>query len=126
MNLNALKPETFSTDKLDYFFKPDEVEEGDLFRELQQEYTDMRRVDYCVDEECKLPLSFTKIKNVEQGIEWYKLYHPELCDDIIEMISKYQFGNLPVKHTRHTYNKKKKKQEGITITNKLTTLNFDD
>ena len=54
MNLNALKPETFSTDKLDYFFKPDEVEEGDLFRELQQEYTDMRRVDYCVDEECKL------------------------------------------------------------------------
>jgi len=112
--------------KLDYFFTETDPEtEDELFRIVNQQYTDLRKVDYYVDEDCKIPISFTQIQNVEQGILWYEYYHPEIPDDIIPMLARFQFGNLPPKHTRHT---KKKKQitNILTFENKSTTINFND
>lgn len=114
------------TDKLDYFFKSSDVSEEDMIVEINQEYTPLNKVDYFVDKDCKIPMSFSQIRDVEEGIRWYSYYHPELPPDIIPMLSKYQFGNLPIKHNRHSRNKKTIKNTGITISNELITLNFDD
>jgi len=115
----------FNPEKADFIFA-DIVDEPELIKLVNQQYTDLRKVDYFVDEDCKLPMSFTQIKTVEQGIEWYSYYHPEINDDIIPMLARHQFGNLPKKHTRHSKNKKRVKNSGISISREITTLNFED
>jgi len=115
----------FDPEKANYLFCDKEFED-ELLDMVNQQYTDLKKVDYFVDEECKLPMSFTQIKTVEEGIEWYKYYHPEISDDIIPMLARHQFGNMPKKHTRHSKNRKRNKNTGITITRELTTLNFED
>tara|TARA_B110000503_G_C7039422_1_gene367565 strand:+ start:369 stop:752 length:384 start_codon:yes stop_codon:yes gene_type:complete len=117
--------------KCDYFIvkndaETDRVIDFELSRVVGQEYTDLEKVDYRVNaiigEEPKLPLSFSRLQTVEDAIVWYSSHHPELNDDIIEMISKSQFGNLPIKNAR---------QKGLSIDTKFgvevkqTTINFD-
>jgi len=71
-----------------------------------------------------LPISFARISNVEEGIEWYKRNNPKLLDDIIPMLARHQFGDMPIKHTRHSKNKKKKKDNTLTITKGDIILEF--
>lgn len=130
--INPFIHEKFNPDKLDFnFIDIKDKSEEDLL-EIEhalllanaQEYTDLRKVDYCVDADCKLPMSFTRIQTVDEAIEWYSYYHPELCDDIIPMLARHQFGNLPKKHTRHNMSKRKPKPF-LTIKNEPITLTFD-
>lgn len=131
-SINPLKPEKFDVDRLDFNFidisdkneeELDEIEES-LLLVNTQEYTELRNVDYFIDEDCKLPMSFARISNVEEGIEWYSYYHPELPDDIIPMLARHQFGKLPKKHTRHSTARRQPKPS-LTIKNEPITLTFD-
>lgn len=116
---------SYDPERADYFFC-DVLDEPELIKMVNQEYTDLRKVDYFVDKDCKLPMSFTQIQNVEQGIEWYSYYHPEINDDIIPMLARHQFGEMPKKHTRHSKNKKRVKEKGLNIVREKTTISFEN
>ena len=90
-------------DKVDYFYTPEENREEfeiEAFKEMAQEYTPLKMVDYAFDKEAKVPLSFSQIRNVAQGTAWYEYYHPELLPEICEALARYQFGNIPKKNKR--------------------------
>ena len=106
MSINRLIGNTtFNAERADYIFA-DILDEPELIKMVNQEYTDLRKVDYFVDEDCKLPMSFTQIQNVD----------------------RHQFGDLPKKHTRHSKNNRinKVKNNGINIKREVRTLNFED
>lgn len=65
--------------------------EKEYIEELKQEYTPVDKVDYGVGEQGP-PLSFTQIKTVEEGEEWYRSHHPEFPDDILKIMARHQFG----------------------------------
>tara|TARA_R110000796_G_scaffold78511_1_gene175064 strand:- start:316 stop:690 length:375 start_codon:yes stop_codon:yes gene_type:complete len=98
----------------------------DLYKEANQEYTPIEKVDYYIDGDVnttpKMPLSFSKIKTIEQGIEFYSRNHPELNDDIIVMIARSQFGNLPIKNARISKGKENNK---LKVEPKETTIFFN-
>jgi hypothetical protein len=66
--------------------------EHQLLKEMAQEYTPLDCVDYFVDANGKVPLSFVQIKTVEEGYEWYQRHHPELLDDLVWAMARHQFG----------------------------------
>ena len=105
-----------------------EKAEMELFNEATQEYTDLDMVDYFIDGNAdkdidpKLPLSFSRCNSVDDGIEYYTGKHPELCDDIIAMISRSQFGNLPIKNARQ---KKIKEDDKFNVETRKIKISFD-
>tara|TARA_R110002126_G_scaffold123407_2_gene265392 strand:+ start:165 stop:542 length:378 start_codon:yes stop_codon:yes gene_type:complete len=112
-----------------YLIKPPEeigTNETDIYQYANQKYISREFVDYFIDGDVdtrpKIPLSFSKIRSVEQAIEFYTEKHPELCDDIIEMIARNQFGNLPIKNARQ---KKIDDDNKVSFTKTQTTINFD-
>jgi hypothetical protein len=66
--------------------------EHQLLKEMAQEYTPLDCVDYFVDANGKVPMSFAQIKTVEEGYEWYQRHHPELLDDLVWAMARHQFG----------------------------------
>jgi hypothetical protein len=106
--------------------KLNENNDIDLFKEAAQEYTDLDKVDYFIDGDPdtipKLPLSFSRCRTIEDGIEYYTRKHPELCDDIIAMISRSQFGNLPFKNARQ---RRIREDDKLIIEQKPVKLSFD-
>tara|TARA_R110001606_G_scaffold397557_2_gene574414 strand:+ start:1029 stop:1655 length:627 start_codon:yes stop_codon:yes gene_type:complete len=46
-----------------------------------------------------LPLSFCNIKTIEEGIKWYATHFPLIPDDLLPIMSRYNFGNTLNKHT---------------------------
>ena len=102
--------------------------EEQLFLETNQEYTDIDNVDYFIDGDVdkdidpKLPLSFSRCRTVDDGIAYYSRKHPELCDDIISMISRSQFGNLPIKNAKQ---RKIKDTDKFIVEQKKIKISFD-
>ena len=61
-----------------------------------------------------LPLSFLQIQegDIESGIEWYKSHYPKIPDELIEIMARYNFGDLKYatrKSIRNDAKKMKKK-----------------
>lgn len=64
-----------------------------------------------------LPLSFLQIRqgDIESGIQWYKSHYPKVPDELIEIMARYNFGDLKYatrKSIRNDFKKQKKK--GLT------------
>ena len=43
-----------------------------------------------------LPASFLQIKegDVDKGIDWYRKHYPKIPDELIEIMARYNFGDL--------------------------------
>lgn len=66
-----------------------------------------------------LPASFLQIKegDVKAGIEWYRSHYPKVPDDLIEIMARYNFGDLKYatrKSIRNGAKKYKKKNNNMT------------
>ena len=63
-----------------------------------------------------LPISFLQIKegDIEAGIQWYKHHYPKIPDDLIEIMARYNFGDLKYATRKSIKNnaKKYKKKHG--------------
>eukprot|EP01050_Picozoa_sp_SAG11_P018551 SAG11_NODE_2821_length_2939_cov_35.977113_2_plen_146_part_00 len=63
-----------------------------------------------------LPMSFLQIKegDVEGGIQWYRQHYPKLPDELVEIMARYNFGDLKYatrKSIRNNTKKYKKKHK---------------
>jgi len=105
----------------DFWDKDDKETENNILIGLNSEFVNSEKVDYTIDKDGKLPLSFTRIKGVEDGIRWYKHHHPYYPDSVIEIICRKQFGDLPKKHSRK---KRLTKKEKLVIVRKNVLLTF--
>ena len=110
-------------DKLDFDFldKDDKDIENAILIGLNSEFINSEKVDYTIDKDGKLPISFTKIKSVEDGIKWYNHHHSNYPDEVIEIICRRQFGDMPKKHSRKI---KKEKKAEMNIIRKDIILEF--
>ena len=84
-----------------YHFAPVEPEarkkfEEDMLQETAQEYIPRDKVDYPYESNVKAPRSFCHISSEEEGFEWYQSRHPEVCDSLLRVMARYQFGTPPV------------------------------
>ena len=69
-----------------------------------------------------LPLSFLQIKegDVDAGIEFYKRYYPKVPDELIEIMARYNFGDLKyatrksIRNDAKKYAKKNKGKPNLT------------
>jgi hypothetical protein len=84
-----------------------------------------------------LPSSFLQIKEgeVEKGIDWYRRHYPKVPDELIEIMARYNFGDLKyatrksVRNDAKKYRKKFKKDpyiaQGLTISKGPYVVRFD-
>ena len=85
-----------------------------------------------------LPLSFLQIKegDVEAGILWYKQHYPKVPDDLIEIMARYNFGDLKyatrksIKNNAKRYRKKHAQKapqltKGLTVKHGPVVVTFD-
>ena len=65
-----------------------------------------------------LPLSFLQIKegDVESGIRWYKNHYPQLPDELVEIMARYNFGDLRYATRKSIRNNAKKYRKNISLT----------
>ena len=127
--------------------RSEEVEEGMCGICPNVEQIQREKFDYYVpltDEDRKqtkhiepLPLSFMQIKegDVDSGILWYKQHYPKVPDELIEIMARYNFGDLKYatrKSIRNNVKKYKKKfkneppiAKGLTIKNGPVVVEFD-
>ena len=70
-----------------------------------------------------LPASFLQIKegDVDKGIDWYRKHYPKIPDELIEIMARYNFGDLKyatrksVRNDAKKYRKKFKKDPSIAL-----------
>jgi hypothetical protein len=85
-----------------------------------------------------LPTSFLQIKegDVDAGIEWYRRHYPKVPDELVEIMARYNFGDLKYatrKSIRNNAKKFKKKNnnkaptiaKGLIVKNQKTIVSFD-
>tara|TARA_R110000782_G_scaffold51796_1_gene111498 strand:- start:294 stop:806 length:513 start_codon:yes stop_codon:yes gene_type:complete len=79
-------------------------------------------------------LSYLSVKSVEEGIEWYQKEFPKLPDELYEMMSRWNFGDLNQITKKELKNKKKKDkkkrlkkdiQSGLKVEQKPVLITFD-
>ena len=134
-------------------FEPKPIGNGDLISGGEKEIIGLDKVDYMLNTETDEPepefnnadiiakqntqedkqktLSYLSVKSVEEGIEWYKKEFPKLPDELIPMMSRWNFGDLKdetkksVRNNRKKNKKKELKQSGLKIVNKPILISFD-
>lgn len=84
-----------------------------------------------------LKLSFLQIKegDVQGGIDWYKRYYPKVPDELIEIMARYNFGDLryatrkSIRNDTKKYVKKHKTRpklvRGLTVNHSPQIVTFD-
>lgn len=137
-------------------FVKEEVGNSNLISS-NKEYISLENVDYMLDvktdepepefdnseiiatenttEDKQKTLSYLSVKSVEEGIEWYKKEFPKIPDELLPMMSRWNFGNLneetkkSIKNKNKKLNKKKKNkkqnQENFKIEHKPVLIRFD-
>ena len=77
-------------------------------------------------------LSYLSVKSVEEGINWYKQEFPMIPDELLPLMSRWNFGNLNEETKKSIKNnikklKKKTKKESIkfSIEHKPVLISFD-
>lgn len=87
-----------------------------------------------------LPLSFLQIKegDIDSGILWYKQHYPKVPDELIEIMARYNFGDLKyatrksIKNTGKQHKKASKQPlsalqtKGLVVKKGLVKVVFDD
>ena len=77
------------------------------------------------------PISYARIKDPQQGEEWYRAKYPELPDDFYGIIARYTWGvpftKKEVKNTSKKIKKKNKKEipQGFSMIKGKFELDFD-
>ena len=75
------------------------------------------------------PISYTQIKNSEQGEEWYRANYPELPEDFYGIIARYTWGNpftkKEVKNTTKKIKKGKTVPQGFSMVRGKFEVDFD-
>ena len=80
-----------------------------------------------------LPLSFLQIRegDVEAGIGWYKHHYPKVPDELIEIMARYNFGDLKyatrksIKNSAKKFKKKQQQQQLQPLQTKGLTVKKD-
>lgn len=112
-------------DKVDYMLNT-ETEEP------EPEFTEKDMVSKSNTEDKQKQLSYLSVKSVEEGINWYKQEFPMIPDELLPLMSRWNFGNLNEETKKSVKNNKKKQlkkknkvQSGLTIVNKPILITFD-
>jgi len=119
------KKEIISLDKVDYMINTDADEPEPEFNNV-----DIIAKENPTEDKQKT-LSYLSVKSVEEGIEWYKKEFPKLPDELIPLMSRWNFGNLneetkkSVRNNNKKLKKKEQKQSGLKIVNKPILISFD-
>ena len=84
-----------------------------------------------------LRYSFLQIKEgeIDKGIDWYKRYYPKVPDELIEIMARYNFGDLKyatrksIRNDSKKYVKKHKSKpeinKGLIVKNRKSIVSFD-
>ena len=131
-------------ERLNYQFvkRPDEepIPNGCCIIAPNEEDIELDKVDYYVplpQGETKhkqpLPLSFLQIRqgDVQSGIEWYKNHYPKVPDDLIEIMARYNFGDLKyatrksIRNNVKKYKKKNSDPKGLQVKKGPFKVTFD-
>jgi len=65
--------------------------EDDQMTDLRQHYTSRDQVDYEFGDS-HIPLSFSQIKTVEEGYQWFKSRYLQYPNEVLWCMAKAQFG----------------------------------
>ena len=89
-------------DRVDYLVCPKgtpeerEAWEQETLEDMHQETTDFDKIDYHLDKECKVPISYAMCKTEEDFVEWYAHHHPELPSDIAAIAARATANPTPL------------------------------
>jgi len=85
------------------------------------EIIDTNKVDYMIDNEPEpedyvtnemkdkqKTLSYLSVKSVEEGIEWYRKEFPKLPEELLPLMSRWNWGDLKNETKKSVKNKRKK------------------
>lgn len=111
--------EIISKDKVDYMISNEpEPEESIIKKEGSTE--DLQKT-----------ISYLSVKSVEEGIEWYRNQFPKIPEELLPLMSRWNFGNLKdetkksIKNQRKKYNKKIKQKPQFKIEKKPVVITFE-
>ena len=138
--VNVEKYIVSSDSRLNYcFIKKDQLE--DDLRPALPEWLDKDLIDYDIvvkkedDDDnftcgmgkldTTLPASYCAIKNVEDGIAWYREKHPELPEEFYEVIAKYTWGQEDKPDVKKAKKKRKNRVDKLKVSKGKFEVQFD-
>jgi hypothetical protein len=80
--------------KVDYLVCPAKTPEerdeweNETLEDMNAETTDIDKVDYYIDKDCKIPISYAMCKTEEDFVDWYSHHHPKLPQDIVMIAAR--------------------------------------
>lgn len=110
----ALNKDIISPDKVDYMIDNEPEPEDYVFNEIKDK---------------QKTLSYLSVKSVEEGIDWYRKEFPKLPEELLPLMSRWNWGDLKDETKKSVKNKRKKinkKQKPIfKIEQKPVVITFD-
>ena len=97
--LIAKNVEIISPDKVDYMISNEPEPEEPI---IKGEGT---------TEDLQKTLSYLSVKSVEEGINWYRNQFPKLPEELLPLMSRWNFGNLRDETKKSIRNRKKKENK---------------
>ena len=106
-------------DKVDYMISNEPEPELPIIKGMNENNTNDKQKT----------LSYLSVKSVEEGIEWYRKEFPKLPEEILPLMSRWNFGDLKDETKKSIKNKRKKinkKQKPVfKIEKKPVVITFD-
>ena len=106
-------------DKVDYMISNEPEPELPIIKGMNENNTNDKQKT----------LSYLSVKSVEEGIEWYRKEFPKLPEEILPLMSRWNFGDLKDETKKSIKNKRKKtnkKQKPVfKIEQKPVVITFD-
>ncbi len=119
--------------------KEDEITKTDI--------TTIDKYDYCIEvdlrknkddeieykeEDKRNSISFMSVNSIEEGIEWYRNNYPQMPEELLPLMARWNWGDLPtltkkdIKNDNKRIKKgKKPKQMGLEIKTGKFKIDFD-
>lgn len=89
---------------------------GDILDSMRKNIKTPQEIDnYCDNFENNMKqkkLSYMKVKNVEEGADWYRQEFPKLPDDLCDIMARWNWGELDTLTKKKLKNDKKKIKAG--------------
>ena len=76
---------------------------------VEQELVDKEELDI---EDKRNSLSFMNVKNVDEGVEWYRQHFPKVPEDLYPIMARWNWGDLSVLTKKDVKNDKKRVKKG--------------
>jgi len=105
--LIANNVEIISKDKVDYM----------ISNEPEPEQPIIKGSD--TTEDLQKTLSYLSVKSVEEGIEWYRNQFPQVPEELLPLMSRWNFGDLKNETKKSIKNKRKKQAKKEKIAFKI-------